>query len=152
LSVLAKISIEEFSADHAAELVQLWRESFEFGVGVKDPHPIEEQANYLLTEVVPNNAVRVAFLERRMVGFIAASSISISQLYVRIGFHRRGIGSKLLEWAKAQSGGSLWLYTFSRNATARAFYERHGFAIVAQGHEPSWDLADIRYEWKSNET
>jgi len=88
LSVLAKISIEEFSVADAAELVQLWRESFEFGVGVKDPHPIEEQTKYLLAEVVPNNAVRVAFLERRMVGFIAASSISISQLYVRIGFHR----------------------------------------------------------------
>ena len=125
----------------------MWRESFEFGVGVKDPHPIEEQTNALLTRVVPDNDVRVAFLGKRMVGFIAASPVSISQLHVRVGFHRRGIGSQLLDWAKARSSGSLWLYTFARNAAARSFYERHGFRIVARGHEPEWDLDDIRYEW-----
>ena len=140
--------IEEFSASHANELIELWRESFEFGVGVKDPHPIEEHTQFLLTQVVPNNAVRVAFLEDRMVGFIAATPTSVSQLFVRVGFHRQGIGSQLLDWAKGQSSGSLWLYTFERNAMAQAFYERHGFSIAARGHEPFWDLDDIRYEWK----
>jgi ribosomal protein S18 acetylase RimI-like enzyme len=60
---------------------------------------------------------------------------------------RAGIGSRLIEWAKGQSGGSLWLYTFACNAGAQAFYERHGFSIVARGHEPMWDLDDLRYEW-----
>lgn len=109
----------------------MWRESFEFGVGIEDPHPLAEQEKYCWTVVIPNNAIRVAFLEGQLVGFVAASGTSISQLYVRKGFHRRGIGSRLLEWSKNQSGGSLVLFTFEQNAAAGAFYERRGFNIVA---------------------
>ena len=146
-----EVTLEEFRADHARELVPLWRESFEFGVGLQDPHPIAEQERYFWAVVVPNNCIRVAYLEGQMVGFVAASATSISQLYVRRGFHRRGIGSRMLEWAKGQSGGSLWLFAFERNQGARAFYERHGFRIVARGFEPMWELDDLRYEWKSGE-
>jgi ribosomal protein S18 acetylase RimI-like enzyme len=127
----------------------MWRESFEHGVGIVDPHPIEEQRRNFAEHVLPDHDVRVAFLERRMVGFVAASAESVNQLYVRKGLHRRGIGTRMLEWAKDQSGGSLWLYTFERNAVARAFYERHGFTIAARGHEPFWDLDDLRYEWRA---
>lgn len=63
------------------------------------------------------------------------------------GARASSIGSRLLAWAKEQSAGSLWLYTFDRNAIARAFYEKHGFRIVARGFEPQWKLADVRYEW-----
>ena len=143
------VVLDDFRSEDAEELVRMWRESFEAGVGVTDPHPLEEQMRYLFTEVVPNNAVRVARLEGRIVGFVAASPRSIAQLYVRRGFQRRGIGSRLLAWAKAESGGALWLYTFAQNTGARAFYERHGFTIAARGHEPSWKLDDLRYEWSA---
>lgn len=142
-----QVTIEEFREDHAKELIPMWRESFELGVGIEDPHPIAEQEKYFWSVVRPGNAIRVAFLDGRMVGFVAASETSISQLYVRKGFHRRGIGSRLLEWAKHQSCGSLWLFTFEKNAIARAFYERHGFRIAARGFEPMWKLDDLRYEW-----
>jgi ribosomal protein S18 acetylase RimI-like enzyme len=150
LKASAEVSIEAFRDEHAKELVRMWRESFEFGVGIKDPHPIEEQEQALREVVVPNNAVRVAFLEGQMIGFVAASPRSIAQLYVRIGYVRQGIGSRLLDWAKQQSEGSLWLYTFERNVGARAFYERHGFKITARGYEPNWQLDDLRYEWVKN--
>ena len=125
----------------------MWRASFEAGVGVKDPHPIAAQKNYFVTQVLPRNSVRMAMLEEQLVGFIAASRESIAQLYVRIGFQRRGIGRRMLAWAKEQSGGSLWLYTFARNQGAQRFYEREGFRIVARGFEPMWQLEDIKYEW-----
>ena len=144
------VRLEEFRPELARDLVLMWRESFEFGVGVTDPHPLAEQERFLLEEVVPNNTVRVAFIDRQMVGLVAATPASIAQLHVRKEFIRRGIGSQLLRWAKEQSRGSLWLYTFDRNAGARAFYERHGFRIIARGHEPEWDLDDIKYEWKAS--
>jgi ribosomal protein S18 acetylase RimI-like enzyme len=148
----ASMVIRDFRAEDADELVPMWRESFEFGVGVKDPHLLAEQARYLFTEVVPNNVVRVARLDDRIVGFIAASERSIAQLYVRRGFQGRGIGSQLLDWAKSRSAGTLWLYTFARNAGACAFYEKHGFKPVARGHEPTWKLDDVRYEWRAGES
>ena len=141
------INIVDFDADRADELVRMWRESFEFGVGVVDPNPIEAQREYLMNTVVPSNVVRVAMLDGNIVGFVAATKDSISQLYVRKANHHCGIGTQLLAWAKAQSGGSLWLFTFARNARARAFYEKHGFKIVARGFEPTWQLEDLKYEW-----
>lgn len=134
---------------HLDELVPLWRASFEEGVGVTDPHPLAEQRAYLLREVLPNHTVRVAFSGDTMVGWVAASRESVVQLYVRVGWQRRGIGRMLLDWAKAQSGGSLWLYTFARNARACAFYESQGFRVVARGFEPTWQLDDVRYAWRA---
>lgn len=131
-------------------LVAMWRESFEHGVGVTDPHPLHEQAAFFEREVLPQYPVRLALVLEgapRLVGFVAASGDMVAQLYVRVGWHRRGIGRLLLAWAKSQSGGRLVLYTFARNAGARAFYAREGFVEVAQGFEPTWQLEDVRLEW-----
>ena len=141
------IGIVDFDAARTGEIVRLWRESFEFGVSVVDPHPIAEQREFFVNTVVPNNSIRMALLDTKLVGFIAATKESITHLYVRVGQHRRGIGTQLLDLAKTQSNGKLWLYAFARNAIACAFYEKHGFRILARGFEPNWQLADIRYEW-----
>jgi ribosomal protein S18 acetylase RimI-like enzyme len=127
----------------------MWRASFEEAVGIIDPHPLEEQRAYLQHEVVPHNSVRVALFHGKIVGFAAASKTSVAQLYVHTAFQRCGIGTLLLEWAKRQSEGSLWLYTFARNARARSFYERSGFKAVARGFEPKWQLEDVKYEWSA---
>ena len=102
---------------------------------------------YLLDEVLPRNTVRLATLNRQLIGFVAASRESVAQLYVRVGFQRCGCGSHLLAWAMAQSSGSLWLYTFARNAGACAFYEKHGFVAGERGFEPAWQLEDVKYHW-----
>ena len=105
------ISLVEYDSIWLSELLAMWRESFEFGVGIKDPHPLADQERYFHNEVLPNYSVRLAMRDGNLVGFIAGSKESIAQLYIRVGCHRLGIGSLLLDWAKAQSSGSLWLYT-----------------------------------------
>ena len=144
---LARTILVEFDPQRVGELIPMWRESFEAGVGIADPHPLTEQRQYFITEVLPRNEVRMALLDNELVGFIAASRESIAQLYVRVGYQRCGIGARLLAWAKQQSGGSLWLFTFARNVGARAFYERNGFVAVAHGFEPTWQLEDVKYWW-----
>jgi putative acetyltransferase len=143
-----RITFVEFSPEHADQLVAMWRASFDAAVGVSDPHTVEEQRAYLLATVVPNNRVRVAVAEDRVVGFVAASARRIDQLYVHSDYQGRGIGSQLLQWAKDGSSGRLSLHTFERNLAARRFYERRGFEAVGRGFEPSWQLADIEYEWR----
>jgi ribosomal protein S18 acetylase RimI-like enzyme len=141
------LQFEPFRAGDADELVPMWRAAFEEAVGIVDPHPLAEQRDYFFREVVPAHAVTVAREGGTMAGFVAASPNSIAQLYVFRGHQRRGIGTRLLDLAKRASDGSLWLYTFARNARARAFYEKHGFRAVAHGFEPTWQMDDVRYEW-----
>ena len=144
---MKSVVLSGYNAHLAEDLLCLWRESFEQGAGITDPHPVAEQRAFFLTQVLPKNTVRVALQGGRLVGFIAATPESVSQLYVRVSCLAQGIGSLLLHWAKEQSNGSLWLYTFARNTNARRFYEKHGFKAVATGFEPMWKLEDVKYEW-----
>jgi len=140
-----------FDITMAGALVPMWREAFEHGVGIVDPNPIEQQRAYLLERVLPEHRVTVALEGERIVGFVASNHESVNQLHVRVGFHRRGIGSALLDLAKQACAGSLWLYTFARNTNARRFYEGRGFVAVAFGFEPTWQLDDVRYEWRRSD-
>jgi len=58
----------------------MWRESFEFGVGVVDTHPLREQFDYFWSEVVPKNTVIVAMPDGALVRFATASAESVAQL------------------------------------------------------------------------
>lgn len=138
-----------YRPEHGDALVRMWRASFERALALSDPHPLDEQRAYLEKEVLPNHAVLVVLEEstERLVAFLASSRERIAQLYVHPDHQRKGIGSSLLRHAKEQSGGRLRLFTFEKNAGARRFYERHGFAIVGRGFEPTWQLADLEYEW-----
>jgi len=137
-----------FKLAMADELVPMWREAFEHGVGIVDPNPIEGQRAFLIERVLPEHDVTVALEGERIVGFLASNAASVGQLHVRVGCHGRGIGRALLRRAMAASAGSLWLYTFTRNERARRFYERNGFVAMAFGFEPTWQLDDVRYEWQ----
>lgn len=117
-------------------------------MGITDPHPLSEQADDLRQTLAPHHRLRMALAGDRIVGFLASNRESVAQLHVQVGQWRRGIGSRLLALAQAESDGHLWLSTFARNAGARCFYEHHGFVAVAHGFEPEWQLDDVRYEWR----
>ena len=137
--------VEEFQRQEVTSVVRMWRESFEFGVGITDSNPIEAQIEYFWNEIAPKNRIRIARLGGHCVGVLASNSESVDLLYVRVGFHRQGIGKQLLELAKAESGGSLWLYTFVKNTNACAFYESQGFVARQRGFEPFWQLEDVKF-------
>ena len=141
------MQITDCRANDAREIVQMWRRSFEHGLGIVDPHPLEEQLRYFKDQVVPNSKVRVASEGSNIVGFLASGPECVSHLYVRDANIGQGIGSCLLELAKADSCGSLWLYTFARNLDARRFYERRGFREIARESENMWKLEAIQYRW-----
>jgi ribosomal protein S18 acetylase RimI-like enzyme len=145
-----EVSLVPFAIVHGDEVVAMWRASFESAVGVSEPHTSEQQRDYLLCTVVPNNRVLVAMARDRVVGFVAASAERVEQLYVHPDYQRIGIGSRLLQWAKDQSPGHLSLFTFERNERAQKFYEARGFRVVGRGFEKLWQLPDIRYEWRDD--
>ncbi len=72
----------------------------------------------------------------------------IRQLAVFPGCQRRGVGTALLRHARERSAAELRLFTFQRNAPARAFYAKHGFVVVAYGTSPAPELEpDVEYRW-----
>jgi RimJ/RimL family protein N-acetyltransferase len=147
--VNSDIDVVEYSPLHREELVRMWRASFEQGVGVTDPHSIEEQLRYFDEKVLPDNRV-LEVVDRsssKVIGFMAYTRDMISHLYVHVGLQRRGIGSLLLQRAKRESNGNLRLFTFRQNKNARQFYEKHGFKAVRYGFEENWKLEDVEYEW-----
>jgi ribosomal protein S18 acetylase RimI-like enzyme len=147
-SGMLTIEICPFASNEAAEIVQLWRQSFEHGVGIRDPNPLDSQLAYLLTEVAPHNQVRVVKQAGAIVAFMASTADCISQLYVRVDQIGQGIGARLVEIAKAESHGSLWLYTFAQNCRARRFYARHGFQEIARESQNMYRLEAIKYKWQ----
>jgi GNAT superfamily N-acetyltransferase len=146
------LRLDPFQPEHLCELVLMWRASFEAALGIVDPHSIAEQEAYFLARVLPGHEVRVAWQGDQMVGFVAASTEMVVQLFVRLGWQRRGIGEAMLGWAKQRSGGHLTLFTFARNRNACAFYEHNGFVAAARGFEPEWQLDDVKYVWTAPAT
>ncbi len=81
-------------------------------------------------------------------GLIALEVPWIRHLAVFPEFQRRGVGTALLRKARECSPLELRLFTFQRNAAARAFYARHGFSLVAFGISPAPEMEpDVEYRW-----
>ncbi len=68
----------------------------------------------------------------------AANPIALSQLYTAPGRTGSGIGAALMDWAlteaKVQGADAIQLSVWSGNEGARRFYERYGFAKIADIH------------------
>jgi ribosomal protein S18 acetylase RimI-like enzyme len=87
----------------------------------------------------------------RIVGYMLLYEDNLDHLYVLPDYQRLGIGTRLLNHAKALSPHRLRLYTFQRNAGARAFYEAHGFHAVTLrdgSHNEEEEEPDVEYEWR----
>jgi ribosomal protein S18 acetylase RimI-like enzyme len=116
-------------------------------------HSDEEVREWIAHSLIPQGVI-VAFLDEEIVGMMALSRDGnmgwIEQLYVDPAFLRRGIGSQLVERAKAELGVPIRLYTFQENDPARHFYERHGFEAIAFGDGSGNEekCPDVLYEWQ----
>jgi GNAT superfamily N-acetyltransferase len=95
-------------------------------------------------EHVPRIAERIADHEEvwlaedhdRLLGFLGIARSRrhgwevVEGLYVEPDAQGRGVGTALLEQAKALRPDGLYLWVFQKNMGARRFYERHGFRLV----------------------
>ena len=98
--------------------------------------------------LVAENGVWVAEAEGNVVGVMALSNAWLDQLYVDPGWTGRGIGTRLVDFAKGFHS-SLDLWTFQTNTGARKFYERHGFVAIAETDGDNEEGApDVRYRWE----
>ena len=139
------------SSNDAAASARLHREAGALIPGYDTSlHTPEEGVVFHRDTVIPGGDAWGAFASGRLLGFIALLPGWIDHLYVQPDLHRRGIGSKLVQFAQDRQS-ELRLYTFQSNANARAFYERHGFAIeeLTDGTRNEEQMPDITYLWRA---
>ncbi|REE67038.1 acetyltransferase (GNAT) family protein [Paenibacillus taihuensis] len=144
-----EFTIIEYDPSYALQTVKMWRESKEQAIGQVAIHSFEDHVFFLNNILVKNNKVYLAIEAsgKQVVGILACNENWVNQLYVHTQYQGRGIGNRLLNLAKQQSKGRLFLYTFEVNKKAQKFYERNGFMIVDRGNVNEEQLEDIKYEW-----
>ncbi|KQV66234.1 GNAT family N-acetyltransferase [Rhizobium sp. Root1220] len=116
---------------------------------LSDVHTPEEDKDYWRTQLLPRRTILGAILDHRLVGVIAYGENEIEQLYVLPDFQAKGIGTLLLQRAQ-EDMDEITLWTFQRNATARRFYERHGFVAQKEtdGARNEEREPDVLYHWR----
>ena len=102
-----------------------------------------------LTARLAEDEVWVAEAEGAVVGYLRLTPTWLDDLYVAPTHAGQGVGSMLLDLAKAVRPGGFSLWVFETNAPARAFYRRHG--LVEREHTDGSDneekAPDLRMSW-----
>ena len=100
---------------------------------------------------IERGPIFVAEEDGHVLGFSGVKDGELTHLYVDPEAQNLGIGSRLLEHAKAESPDGLFLWVFQKNVGARRFYKRHGFRLVelTDGSGNMENEPDARYVWTS---
>jgi ubiquinone/menaquinone biosynthesis C-methylase UbiE/GNAT superfamily N-acetyltransferase len=87
--------------------------------------------------------------DEAIVGLLVLHDDDVDQLYLEPNRTGEGIGSALVEHAKAQRPEGLQLWAFQSNTGARRFYERHGFVADRMTDGDNEEGApDVHYWWR----
>lgn len=113
-------------------------------------HAESEVLQWIKDVVLRNSLVTIAVSDdQRTGGFASVRGGVLEHLYVSPQLQGQGLGTLLLAAAKREGAQGLRLYAFQRNASARRFYERRGFALVElrDGSSNEEREPDAVYEW-----
>ena len=117
-------------------------------------HSDESVRGWVRDRLIPAGRTTVAVVDEVIAGFLSVSTSAdcswIEQLYLHPGWIGRGIGTELLDRARAELAPPIRLYTFQCNERARDFYERRGFRAVKLGDGSGNEerCPDVLYEWR----
>jgi GNAT superfamily N-acetyltransferase len=118
--------------------------------------PMPDEHIPLVAEMIERlEEVWLAEENGRIIGFLGIDRSQrngwevLERLYVDPDAQNRGVGTALLEQAKALRPDGFVLWVFQKNEGARRFYERHGFRLVklTDGAENMEHEPDALYAW-----
>jgi ribosomal protein S18 acetylase RimI-like enzyme len=147
----APFALRDYVEADFDELVARWHEtnlvSYRYN-DVQQSHTLAQARHFFRTRLLPACRVLVAADDRLLLGLLALEAPWIRHFAIFPEHQRRGIGTALLQRARELSPRELRLFTFQRNVAARAFYDKHGFTVVALGISPAPELEpDVEYRW-----
>ena len=115
-----------------------------------DLHTAEETRWWVEHVVLTRERTWVATEADDVLGFAAVGDGSLEHLYLRPDRRRQGIGTLLFQHVQDELPEGFTFFVFTRNAPARAFYERMGCRVVAtsDGRDNEEREPDLTYEWR----
>jgi GNAT superfamily N-acetyltransferase len=137
-------------ADAAADVFVRSRRA-SFPAIPREIHTAEEIRGWMADHVLAHADVWLAETPSgEAVAVMAVADDWIDALYIVPEWTGRGLGTRLLDVAKAHRPGGLQLWTFESNVGAQQFYERHGFVAEERtdGRGNEEGAPDIRYAWR----
>jgi ribosomal protein S18 acetylase RimI-like enzyme len=147
------VVVRPLGPENCAETAALWWRS-----RTADPaqlpapaHSPEEVRRWFAEVLLPDGQTWVALAEKDggVVGVLTLDGDDLDQLYVAPERASQGVGSMLVDLAKALRPDGLALWTFQSNTRAQRFYARRGFTEVRRtdGAANEEHVPDIRMVW-----
>jgi GNAT superfamily N-acetyltransferase len=144
------MDIRAATAADATDVADLYLRSRRASVPAIPPsvHPDDDVHDHFASTVLPTCETWVADDGGALAGILVLNGSWVDHLYVEPDRTGQGIGTRLLDHAKAQRPDGLDLWAFQSNTGARRFYERHGFVAVQMTDGDNEEGApDVRYRW-----
>lgn len=150
-----QISVRPYRPPDLAGVVVMWRASkraaFPY-VEVMQLYSLQNDTDYFRDVIAQECEVWLATGDQQILGLLALRDDLIDQLFVAVDAQRQGVGSALLAKARERSPDQLRAYTFQKNSSARAFFEKNGFEIVRSGiSPPPENEPDYEVLWRAAE-
>lgn len=121
-----------------------------------DENAVPENCAGLIGSILTEMGVLAGWVDGALVGLLVFSRqpdgwMELEAIHSLPGSWGTGLGAAMLEFAleetNARMGAGLWV--FEKNARARRFYEKHGFAFTGETRISEFDGAvEVRYERK----
>ncbi|MGZ4130748.1 MAG: N-acetyltransferase family protein [Actinomycetota bacterium] len=146
----ADVRLRQATPEDAGAIAEVFIASFGSLTFLPRLHTDDEHRAFIANVVLRQQDVVVAEDEAGIAGFVSmAHGDLVEHLYVRPERQRRGVGTALLDEAKARMPAGFRLWVFQRNEPARRFYEANGLAVVelTDGSGNDEKTPDALYGW-----
>ena len=149
----ADLLLRPATTDDADEVAELYLATRSAAVPAMPPqlHGHDSVVAFM-TGVIVDKEVWVAELDG-IVGFATLADAFLDALYVGPAHQGFGIGTALLDLAKARRPDGFALWVFASNVAARGFYRRHGLVELehTDGSGNEEHSPDLRMAWPGND-
>ncbi|WP_185968480.1 GNAT family N-acetyltransferase [Paracoccus sp. M683] len=138
------------SDDERDQIARIWHSSASLPDVGPPVMPSYDQLRARVDEELAGGwVVTVAVDQGEIVGFIAMKpdDRNLAELFVSPRQLGNGVGKRLLDHAKTVMRDGFTLFTTSRNARARHFYEREGLVVERQGLHPRSGHSVTHFRW-----
>ena len=147
------VSIRLYNDSDLERVIAIWMEGWaSTGLAFKPPILNAETLRTRIPEACTRGIVliHVACVRTDVVAFIIFKDDKLDQLFVDPRFQRKGIGRKLVEFARATRPHGFWLTAAAASQGANRFYQREGLKLTGVVFDPELPGHEFaRYEWKA---